>query len=214
MDLIEQLLEPEISVQLQEVSALILPILLLFFALASSGLFYLSQVVFDGLEDKGDKIDELITAHGKLLLDLLVGSLLVILFSKTSLFLLASLSFWLFSVKFTIDILRLVAIRGYLRTIHSKGLLIPKEYNETKKFLRKLRNAGFMIWFMLGLLYFFTVAYPLTVSCWAEGVRCQLSKQSLVIFLLSSTTFSIFLVYSLTLEAVKVRGILRNKTSK
>jgi hypothetical protein len=36
----------------------------------------------------------------------------------------------------------------------------------------------------------------------------------LVIFLLSSTTFSIFLVYSLTLEAVKVRGILRNKTSK
>lgn len=203
-----QLLEPRIQVQIRDVSTIILPVLLAFLGIVFAGLFYLSQVVFDGLKCTGDKIDELITAYGRLLLDLLGGSILVSCFANISL--LPSLVFWSFSFKITVDILRFVAIRGYIKTVHSKGLLIPKEYSEIGKFFRKLRNAGFIIWFMPGLLYFFTVAYPLAVSLRTEGIRFQLSQQALVIFLLSSTVFSFIQLYLLVTEALNARGILRN----
>ncbi|MCI5161676.1 MAG: hypothetical protein D3917_06570 [Candidatus Electrothrix sp. AX5] len=155
-------------------------------------------------------MDNLITEYGHLLFNLLASSLSIIFLEKffpQSLF--PSLVFWLSSFMITVTLLRIVAIRGYIRTIHSNGLLIPNEYSDARKFFRKLRNAGVMTCFVPGLLYFFTVVYPLAVSWRSEGLRCQLSQEALVLFMASSILFSLILLYQFFTEALKAMGVLR-----
>ena len=209
MNILDQLRDPALPASLREISAVLLPVAGTLLGLVYAGLIYWFQGALERLTYTKDLLEDLIAAHGKILLDLLVGASLVSLFAYFDLPALTSISFWIVTGLLILDLLRSVASRGYFITLFSTKS-IPQHYGPLRSFLRKLWNAGIGGWVPAVVVATLTVAYPLWIS-WSGGPSWRLSEDATSLYLLMTTAFSLIQVRSLLVEAIGARKMSQQR---
>jgi len=200
---LERLQDPTFPFTVQQLSSLLLPLTGTLLGLVYAGLIYWFQGALDRLTYSRGFLEEILAAHGKVLLDLLVGASLLALFSYFSLELFATVSFWGFATLLAIDLLHTVAQQGYYITIFSTKV-IPAGYGPVRSFLRKLWNAGPVGWWAGVAPFGLTVLYPVWVNS-RSGFTWVLSEQAVIATLLTTTAVSLLRIRSLLVEAIGVR---------
>lgn len=133
------------AVSLKETAKIMLPVTGTLLGLVYIALIYWLQGGLSRLEYTKTLLEDLLIADGKVLLDLLVGVSLVNLFAILQVHQLVVLSFWVFVIIFFIDLLKVTAEQGYVKTSFSSKFT-PSHYGKNMQFLRKIRNAGWLGW--------------------------------------------------------------------
>lgn len=132
---------PLIPISLKDAAAIMLPTTATLLGLVYAGLIFWLQSGFAGLEYSASVLRPIITANGKILLDLLVGATAVSLFSLLQSSILVSLAFWVFAVVFICDVFKAGAAQGYVTTIFSTKY-IPKGYGPIRQFVNASRRVS------------------------------------------------------------------------
>lgn len=205
IDLTAQLRNPVFPFDLPTLSESLLPVTGTLLGLVYAGLIYWFQGALERFEYSRDLLEDMLTADGRLLLDLLVGASLVGLFGLIKASGMASLSFWIFGFVITIDATRVIAARGYFTTIFSSRF-IPAHYGRVRAYLRQIKNAGLINSILPSGIVALAVIYPLWVSS-AKGLTWSITDAGASIFLLSATGFSMIQVRSLLTDAMTARKI-------
>ena len=215
MNLYEQLI-PTINLSLKETGIIMLPVTGTLLGLVYAAFIYWLQGAFAQLEHTRSLLEDLLVANGKVLLDLLVGASVVSLFAILEATALASLTLWIFSIVFVVDLMKAVAEAGYIATIFSTGSSkksILSHYSPFKQFLRKIRNAGPAQWFRIVFLVGLLIVYPLWISFRSQN-SWILSETSLISFIFVSSTFALLQIRSLMTEAFQVQKQLDGNMMK
>lgn len=202
-EIFSQISDPKLPFVLRDLSSIILPLTGTLLGLVYAGLIYWFQGALEQLKYSRTFLEDILAAHGKVLLDLLVGASMLSLFSYFDLRLLASIAFWIFAVVVALDLLRLTAERGDFATMFSRKF-IPSRYGEFRAFGRKIRNAGMAYWWGAGVPFLLTIVYPIWVNS-QDGFRWLLSDGALSVVLLTTTGLSLLQIRSLLLEAIDAR---------
>lgn len=197
------------AVSLKETAKIMLPVTGTLLGLVYIALIYWLQGGLSRLEYTKTLLEDLLIADGKVLLDLLVGVSLVNLFAILQVHQLVVLSFWVFVIIFFIDLLKVTAEQGYVKTSFSSKF-IPSHYGKNMQFLRKIWNAGWLGWTRLIFLYTICVIYPLAVSQ-NIGDFPSLSEKSIVLFIFISTAIALLQIRSLLTQAFDTRKSLERE---
>lgn len=202
-DFLAQIRDPNFTFTVRDLGSFLLPVTASLLGLVYAGLIYWFQGALEKLTHSRTFLEDILAAHGKVLLDFLAFASLLSLFAYFDLRLLGSITFWAFATIVTVDLLRVTAERGYLVTLFSDKS-IPEGYGKFRAFFRKIRNAGPVHWWAAGAPLLLTVVYPVWVNS-KGGFQWTLSDRALSITLLTTTGLSLLHVRSLLLEAIEAR---------
>lgn len=209
--LLHELRNPDLPISFRDLSGVILPVSVTLLGLVYAGLIYWFQGTIERLKYAAELLEDVISANGKIILDLLVGASLVGGCGLIGANGLASACFWATSILITIDVCRLLSAQGYLETI-STAKSIPPRFGSFRRGLRQARNAGFLNW-AKGLAVFLpTVCYPLYVGA-GDVTGWRISPAGLSVFLLTTMALSLLKLRSLLLGALAVRDIIKKRLS-
>ena len=202
MQWLQYILNPPVTVSLNETAKIMLPITGTLLGLVFVASIYWLQSGFSRLEYTTTLIEDYFIANIKVLLDLLIGTSLVALFAILEIHLLIVLSFWFFGIIFLIDLLKVTAQRDYIATTFYLKY-IPSKHGKIRLFSDKVFNyvAG---WIFLIFGYGTCVVYPIIVSQKTTGLPA-LSEKSLIIFMFVSTALVLSQVKFLLTQAFKIR---------
>lgn len=211
MNLLDILSQLDVSLSLTELGNVLLPVNGTLLGLVYAGLIYWLDGGLSKLEFTRSILEDSLIADGKVLLDLLVGASIISLFAVIDSRGLASISFWIFAIAFSIDLLKSISEHGYIKTIFGSAT-ISSQAPPFFQFIAKLRNAGYV-----GLFRFLFFAVPIlllpilinlnTGSFWV------LSDASIKIHIIIVTIFALIQVRSLLTQAFEVRKQLNQQTS-
>lgn len=202
---------PDLPISFRDLSGVILPVSVTLLGLVYAGLIYWFQGAIERLKYAAELLEDVISANGKIILDLLVGVSLVSGCGLIGADGLAAVCFWIAGILITIDVSRLLLAHGYLETI-STGKSLPPRFGLFRRGLRQALNAGVVNW-TKGLAVFLpTVWYPMYVGLDAPP-GLHISPTGLSVFLLTSMALSLLKLRSLLLEALEARDIIKARLS-
>lgn len=205
MQWLQYILNPPVTVSLNETAKIMLPITGTLLGLVFVASIYWLQSGFSRFEYAKTLLEDSLIANVKVLLDLLIGASLVALFAILEIYLLIVLSFWFFGIIFFVDLLKVTAERGYIITTFSSKS-IPSKHGKIRELLDKVFNVvpG---WTFLIFGYGICVVYPIVISQNTTSLPA-LSEKSLVIFMFVSTALVLFQVKSLLTQAFETRKFI------
>jgi hypothetical protein len=200
---------PSIPISLKDVATLMLPTTAALLGLVYAALIFWLQGGFAGLEYSASILRPLISANGKVLLDLLVGATAMSLFAVVQSTALESIAFWLFAVVFIIDVMKAAAAQGYIASVFGPGQ-IPQGISPARQFFRKIRNGGPVVWLRIVLLVGLSIGYPEAITLAAHHVLTLTNKASIV-FIVATTAIALVQVRSLLTQAVDARAEIERR---
>lgn len=203
---------PTISLTIKETGIIMLPVTGTLLGLVYAALIYWLQGGLSKLEYSKTLLEDLMIADAKILLDLLIGSSILSLFAIFETRTLMDISFWLFVLFFTRDLLNLVAEQGYITTLFSKKF-IPAKYGPFRQYLRKLKNAGLAGWLRPLFLITIVVIYPICISI-QLGSLWSISSKSIILFIFLSCALALLQTKSLLTQAFDVKKNLERELMK
>jgi hypothetical protein len=209
MEWLQWIFNPPVTVSLKETAKIMLPVTGMLLGLVYVTLIYWLQGGLSRLEHTKTILEDLLTANGKVIVDLLFGASLMSLFAILGIHLLITLSFWFFGIIFLFDLLKETTVIGYVTTLFSSKF-IPSHYGKNREFLRKILNAGLAGWIKPIFLYGICVVYPVIVSQNMTDLP-SLSEKSIVLFIVISTTIALFQVKYLLFAAFDTRKTLERE---
>lgn len=211
MNILNFLLELNFNKTLSEIGEIVLPVTGVLLGLVYTAHIYWLQGGFSKLEYTKNLLEDLLLAEGKIVLDLLIGASVISLFAIIESISLISSIFYIFSLVFIIDIVKYTAELGYIHTLFSSKY-IPSNYGQVRTYIRKILNAGILGWVKPLFLFFLVIVYPLILSydSISSGILI-LNNNSIIVFILVSTLFSLLQVKSLLTTAFKVRKDIERK---
>lgn len=211
MECLQWIVNPPVpdAVSLRETARIMLPVTATLLGLVYVTLSSWLQGGLSRLENTKSLFEELVTARGKVIVDLLLGASLVSLFAILGIPLLITLSFWFFGIIFLFDLLKETAVIGHTITLFSSKF-IPSHYGTNRGFLRKILNAGLAEWIRSIFLYGICVVYPVIVSLNMTDLP-SLSENSIILFIFISTTIVLFQVKYLLFAAFDNRKTLKRE---
>jgi len=186
-----------------------LPVTATLLGLVYAGLAYWLQTGFSKLRFTRHILEDLVKDYGKILLDLLVGASIVSLFAIIGSIKLVSITFWIFAVVFSVDLLKATANQGYVITIFSSKF-IPANYGRFRQFLRKIINAGPTKWLNPLFILVVVLFYPIFL-CFKSNISWILTEKSVIVFIFSSTAISLLQIRTFLIEAFDVLKEMENK---
>lgn len=201
----------DVSLSLSGLGNILLPVNGTLLGLVYAGLIYWLEGGLSRLEYTRSILEDSLVADGKVLLDLLVGASIISLFAVVEGRGLASFSFWVFAIALTIDLLKSISKRGYIKTIFGPAT-IPSQASQIRQFVAKVRNAGYE-----GLFRFLFFVMPIFILPIAinlkTGAFWTLSDASIKIHTITVTLFALIQVRSLLTQAFEVRKQLNQQTT-
>lgn len=204
--------DPNLGVTFEELSRLLLPITGTLLGLVYAGLTYWTKAVAGQFKYSRDLIEDIIMAHGRILIDLLVGMSAIELFGILGLKTFASLSFWIVGLKLLVDLVKLVKERGYINTLTSRRT-IPKNSQGVGRYLKTAWNAGLFGLLNLNniVLTVVLIGYPAFLRPAGFRIGFFLSQKGGVVFLIVAFLYSIWELRALMLQGFELKDQIEDR---